>query len=355
MRLLMTADAVGGVWQYALELAAALDADVTLALLGPAPDAGQRAAAAAVPGLRLVETALPLDWLASGPAEVLAAAAALARLAAEVGAEIVHLNAPALALADYGVPVVAVNHGCLGTWWDAAGKGPVDPALAWLPELVGRGLARADRAVTPTRAYAGAVARRYDVPLPAAIHNGRTPMPLPDAPAFDGALTVGRLWDEVKDTATLDAAAALLDAPFVAIGATRAPHGGTVAPAHLRLTGTLAGAELAGWLARRPVFVSAARFEPFGLAVLEAAQAGCPLVLSDIPTFRELWDGAATFVAPGDAPGLAAAIAALLGDPAARAAQGSAAQGRARRYTPQATAAGMTAIYRDLVARKAAA
>ena len=86
MRLLMTADAVGGVWQYALELAAALDADVTLALLGPAPDAGQRAAAAAVPGLRLVETALPLDWLASGPAEVLAAAAALARLAAEVGA-----------------------------------------------------------------------------------------------------------------------------------------------------------------------------------------------------------------------------------------------------------------------------
>ncbi|ARJ70932.1 glycosyl transferase family 1 [Paracoccus contaminans] len=351
----MTADAVGGVWQYALELAAALEAQVTLALLGPAPDAGQRAAAVAVSGLRLVETALPLDWLASGPAEVLEAAAAVARLAAEIGAEVVHLNAPALALADYGVPLVAVNHGCLGTWWDAAGKGPVDPALAWLPELIGQGLARADRVVTPTSAYAEAVARRYGVPLPAAVHNGRTPMPLPDATGFDGAVTVGRLWDEVKDTATLDAAAALLDAPFVAIGATRAPHGAAVAPAHLRLTGALPAADLAGWLARRPVFVSAARFEPFGLAVLEAAQAGCPLVLSDIPTFRELWDGAATFVAPGDAPGLAAAIAALLADPVARAAHGQAAQVRARRYTPQATAAGMTAIYRDLVARKAAA
>ena len=48
--------------------------------------------------------------------------------------------------------------------------------------------------------------------------------------------------------------------------------------------------------ARCPIFVSAARYEPFGLAVLEAAQAGCALVLSDIPTFRELWDGAALFV-----------------------------------------------------------
>lgn len=355
LRLLMTADAVGGVWQYALELAGALDAQVTLALLGPAHDAGQRTEAAAVPGLRLVQTGLPLDWLADGPAEVLEAAAAVARLAAETGAEVVHLNAPALALADYAAPVVAVNHGCLGTWWDAAGKGPIDPGLAWLPELVEQGLRRAGRVVTPTRAYAETVARRYGVPLPAAVHNGRTPMRLPDAPPFDGALTIGRLWDEVKDTATLDAAAALLDAPFVAIGATRAPHGATVAPAHLQTTGALPAESLAGWLARRPVFVSAARFEPFGLAVLEGAQAGCALVLSDIPTFRELWDGAADFVRPGDAASFAAAIAALLADPARRGAQGDAARARAARYTPQATAAGMTALYQDLVARRQAA
>ena len=35
--------------------------------------------------------------------------------------------------------------------------------------------------------------------------------------------------------------------------------------------------------------------------MLEAASAGCPLILGDIPTFRELWDGAAVFVAPDDA------------------------------------------------------
>ena len=68
--------------------------------------------------------------------------------------------------------------------------------------------------------------------------------------------------------------------------------------AHLQPLGELDERTLAGCLSARPVFVSAARYEPFGLAVLEAAQAGCPLVLSDIPTFRELWDGAALFVDP---------------------------------------------------------
>lgn len=347
MRVLMTTDAVGGVWQYSLELAAASEARMVLAVLGPAPDPEQRAAAEAA-GVTLVDTGLPLDWLSHGPQPVLAAADAVARLAGDMGADLVHLNAPALAVARFDQPVVAVNHGCLGTWWEAARGAALDPALAWLPDLVGQGLRAADRVVAPTRAYAEATARRYGLPLvPVAVHNGRTPMPLPKARPFHGALTVGRLWDEAKDTATLDAAAALLDAPLVAIGATRAPHGAAVTPAHLQATGPLPAEIIGHWLARRPVFVSAARFEPFGLAVLEAAQAGCPLVLSDIPTFRELWDGAATFVAPGDAGGFAEAVGRLLADPACRAAQGQAARLRAALYTPAATAAAMAEIYRD--------
>ena len=47
MRVLMTADAVGGVWTYALDLSAALaehDISVVLATMGPRPNAAQRAA-----------------------------------------------------------------------------------------------------------------------------------------------------------------------------------------------------------------------------------------------------------------------------------------------------------------------
>jgi hypothetical protein len=46
---------------------------VTLAVLGPAPDAAQRAQAAAIPGWPLVETDLDLDWTAPTPGALAAA------------------------------------------------------------------------------------------------------------------------------------------------------------------------------------------------------------------------------------------------------------------------------------------
>ena len=88
--LLLTGDAVGGVWQYSLELAAALAPlgyQVTMAILGPAPDDAQRASAAAIPGLHLVETGLDLDWLAQDAASVQAAERQLAQLAADIHAD----------------------------------------------------------------------------------------------------------------------------------------------------------------------------------------------------------------------------------------------------------------------------
>ena len=82
--VLMSADAVGGVWTYALDLAgglAAHGAATALAVLGPPPAADQEEAARAVPGLRLLPTDLPLDWLADAPEQVESAGAALAALA----------------------------------------------------------------------------------------------------------------------------------------------------------------------------------------------------------------------------------------------------------------------------------
>jgi glycosyltransferase involved in cell wall biosynthesis len=98
-------------------------------------------------------------------------------------------------------------------------------------------------------------------------------------------------------------------------------------------------------MAQRPVFVSAALYEPFGLAVLEAAQAGCALVLSDIPTFRELWGEAALFVPARDDRAFAEAIRGLLDDEDRRAALGRAARQRSRRYAAAAMARGMLALY----------
>ena len=54
------------------------------------------------------------------------------------------------------------------------------------------------------------------------------------------------------------------------------------------------------------IFALPARYEPFGLSILEAALSGCALVLGDIPSLRELWAGAAVFVPPDDHKALSA-------------------------------------------------
>src|SRR5262245_35733789 len=53
--------------------------------------------------------------------------------------------------------------------------------------------------------------------------------------------------------------------------------------------------QLAQTLARTAIYAATSQYEPFGLAPVEAALSKCALVASDIPSFRELWDGAAGF------------------------------------------------------------
>jgi glycosyltransferase involved in cell wall biosynthesis len=355
----MTADAVGGVWQYATDLAAALRArghTVTLAVLGPAPTADQRENAQRIPGLRLVETGLPLDWLSAGPGPVERAAEAIAALVRAEGADLIHCNMPTLAgAADFPVPVVAVTHGCIATWWQAAKTEPLLASYRWHKRMMARGLAAADVVVAPSASYAAIVRRTYRLPAaPLVVHNGRAPLPAPPLkePPLHAALTVGRLWDPVKNAAMLDRIAGRLPMPFLAAGAVLGPHGELIKLDHLEVLGQLDAAPLGALLARRPVFVSAASFEPFGLSVLEAAQAGCPLVVSDTPTFRELWDGAALFVPPGEEESFAAAIERLAADRTQRAQLGTKAAQRAARYTPAAKAAAMMRIYEGLLVRQ---
>jgi glycosyltransferase involved in cell wall biosynthesis len=360
-RWLLTTDTVGGVWTYSIELArglTALGGDVVLVTTGPAPTAAQIDVLTAIPGVLPVITDLPLDWLAESEGQLLGAGEALAELvrtaAADLGVEGVQLHAPALAArADFPVPVVSVVHSCVATWWAAVRGGPLPDDLAWQARLTGDGLARSNRIVVPTAAFAAAVRSAYRLPhAPVAVHNGRAARSGTSQPWRDSVLTVGRLWDEGKGAAVFDAAAAVSSIPFEAAGPLIGPNGSMVALHHAKALGTLSQDALADRLAGRPIFASPGRYEPFGLAVLEAAAAQCALVLADIPTLRELWDGAATFVPAGNPEALAAAAEALIARPELRAAQGAAAAERATRYTPEATAKAMAALHASTSANR---
>ena len=75
--------------------------------------------------------------------------------------------------------------------------------------------------------------------------------------------------------------------------------------------------DVSAWLRRASVFVHPARWEGFGLAVLEAMLAGLPVVASDVGSLPELVrDGETGYlVAPGDRPALLAAIERALEQP----------------------------------------
>lgn len=357
LRVLMSVDAVGGVWTYALDLAAGLAAHgvtVVFAVLGPPPDTAQRAAAAGIAELQLVVLDQPLEWLAGSATEIEASGAALEALASRTGVDLVHLNtaAPA-ATARFPVPVLITCHSCLATWWATMQDGPPPTDFAWRKDLVGRGYRAADLLVAPTRWFAEATRAAYDLRSPPlVVLNGRRRHGVQDT-AGDApvAFTAGRLWDPGKGAATLDATAALLPFPILAAGPVEGPQGARFAPHHLHLAGRLDTAGIAVILEKRPIFVSAARYEPFGLAVLEAAQAGCPLVLADTPGFRELWDGAAVFVPPEDAASYAMAITALADDRERHTALGVAAQERAGRYDLSTQVAAILAAYRQILGR----
>jgi glycogen synthase len=352
-RILITTDAVGGVWRYSIELAhgfARRGAQVTLVTLGPRPDVEQRAEAEAIPWLRLFCTDLPLDWLADDPAQLGEAARLLADVAARARVDSVHLHTPALvATASWPAPVVAAAHSCVGTWWATVKGGAMPADLAWRAAAVERGIAAADAVIAPTRSFAAVLSAQYRFGRPIQpVLNGRRPLPGKTG-RRRGVFTAGRLWDAGKNVVVIDTAAANLDFPIFAGGPTSSPDGDSVHYEHLHLLGQLGDAAMARRLAVAAIFVSMARYEPFGLAVLEAAQAGCALVLSDIPTFRELWDCAAVFVDPNDPVRLAEILGVLAHLPRRCAHLGDLARRRAASLTTERMVAATWGIHDALL------
>lgn len=354
--VLMTTDAVGGVWTYALDLADGLLArgiSVSLAVLGPPPQQGQRQAAREVHGLNLIEAGETLDWLADRPMLLDKAGRALRRLVADVGADLVHLNAPALRNGeDWGAPVVGACHSCVATWWDAVHGTDLPEDFKWRTERLGRGYRRCDRLIAPSYAFRQATALRYGV-QPTVVKNGRRSPQESAAKRRRRVLTSGRLWDDAKNIAVLDRAAHRMRGAVEAAGALEGANGQVTHLDHVRALGQLSGGALQRRLQEAAVFCAPSLYEPFGLGVLEAAQAGCALVLADIPTFRELWDGAALFVPPRDDVGLAAVLDELLDDADRARRLGRLASARAHQFGVDAMVEGTLAVYAEAMAHQA--
>jgi glycosyltransferase involved in cell wall biosynthesis len=314
----MTADAVGGVWTYALELARGLGRrgiEVVLATMGAPLTPDQQRAAAHVANLELVESRYKLEWMQDPWEDLEQSGEWLLELRDRFEPDVVHLNGYAHGTLPWDTPVLVAGHSCVLFWW-AAVKGEKAPD-SWrrYKETVENGLHAADLVVAPSRVMLASLIREYG-PFAATkvIPNGRRMdlyRPFQKEPFI---LSVGRIRDEAKNIAALEKLAPDLAWPVYVAGESEHPEKGDTSWNNVRLLGKLPEEELAPWFGRAAVYSLPARYEPFGFTPLEAAMAGCALVLGDIPSLRETWSDGAIFVSPDDNQGLAQNLNRLAGD-----------------------------------------
>lgn len=350
----MTTDTVGGVWHYSLELARGLakfGVEVALATMGPLPTAEQRRQAARVGNIALHESSYRLEWMEDPWDDVEQCGAWLLELEEKLGPDLVHLNGYAHGDLPWNCPSLVVAHSCLASWWLAVKNEPLPDRYDEYLQRVSRGLARASLVAAPTTAMLDAIESSY---LPLAntmvIYNGRCRKRYRPDNKVDLILSVGRVWDEAKNIGAVAELAPSLPWPVFIAGEETHPEGTTQFLDNVHRLGNLSPARLAPWFATAAIYALPARYEPFGLTVLEAALSGCALVLGDIPSLRELWEGAAIFVPPEDSHALADVLATLCHDRHLREKMAERAYERSRFFSPDKMAAEYFAAYLALTA-----
>lgn len=350
-KVLMTADTVGGVWTFSIELAASLEkkgVQVFLATMGAPINRQQLADTKNIPGLEIFESGFRLEWMHDPWENVRLAGEWLLRLEGYVRPDIIHLNGYSHGCLPFKAPAVITAHSCVLSWWEAVKGGLVPQEWDRYRKEVEKGLAGAEAVAAPTRVMLDAVYKNYHFHTPGrVIPNGRDERLFSPAEKKEEFIfTAGRLWDEAKNIAALQSVAASLGWPVYAAGQAYHPSGTPVADGSIKMLGMLSLKELASWLSRASIFALPAFYDPFGLTALEAGLSGAALVLGDIPSQREIWEGAALFVDPRDTVALKNAITLLLNDSVLRQKLALKARVRALSYTTSRLADGYLGLYR---------
>ncbi len=362
MRILLTTDVVGGVWNY------------TVTLVRELTDRGHRCAVAVIgdpEASRLAE--LPhgveafsrdarLEWMPDGLADVEPTTRWLEGLAAEWRPDIVHLNQFTYAPGDFPAPVIVVAHSDIFSWFAEVEDRTAPEEWAPYREAVRRGIDAADVVVAPTAYQSGLLARHYGRSAVRVIHNGTRPPVLdesaPPPSSRSMILVAGRAWDEAKGVALLESALEELgdDAPAVhLVGPLEGPAGERADVEHLVTHGEVDAATMDRFYASTRLYVAPSLYEPFGLSPLEAAGHGCALLLTGIGSFRELWTGTAELFDPPTPHVLANQLRSVLEDPAALDEQAARAMERARtRFTAERMADRYEALYVEVTGAPAA-
>jgi len=322
VHVLVTADTVGGVWTYTRELVCGLlrrGHEVTLVSFGQFPTAAQ-SFWIDHKNLTYYPTAFPLEWMQHAEEGIIESARYLMRIIYERQPDLLHFNQFCYGALECGIPKIVVAHSDVRSWWNEVHESPPTPSpwLDWYTGLVSRGLKCADAVVAPSQWMLDAICEHYGPPDHGeVIYNGR------NASLFrasqdktDSVLSVGRVWDKAKQiTLLLERSHSI---PVRIAGPAKHPESlaslEIECQANLKFCGEQNEAQLCALYSDSAAYAATSRYEPFGLAPVEAALSRCALIANDIPVFHELWGDSAFYFKRNDPDGLATAIYILAHD-----------------------------------------
>ncbi len=371
MHVLVTADTLSGVWTYSRELVTGLVSRgirVTLVSFGEVPLPEQTSWMDNLHGLEYRPTAFRLDWMQEGEHDLEDSTEYLKALVGELKPDLLHLNQLCYGSLPVDIPRGVVAHGDLITWWKAVhGREPKATRwLRWYREVVTRGLAEATAVVAPSVWMLDTIRACYTRPRrDAVIYNGRNPIFFnPYVSKEDSILAVGRLWDAGKQVSLLTQHTHPL--PVCIVGSdTTVPIPKVPIRADVKLNadnmsvalrGPQTEAQLRTLYSRAAIYAATSRYEPFGMAALEAAFSRCAIIANDIPSHREVWGDAALYFRANDANSLAEVIQRLSEERDLCRSYGNHAFQRAREhFTAKRMIDEYLQLYRSLLAEERAA
>ena len=323
MHVLVTTDTLSGVWTYTRELVTGLVSRglrVTLVSFGEVPLPQQISWMEPLHGLEYIPTAFRLDWMQEGELDLADSSAYLTALIKELKPDLLHLNQMCYGGLPAAVPRIVVAHGDWISWWKAVHgcEPPESRWLRWYRDMVTHGLRGAGVVVAPTACMLETVRGCYTQPRrESVIPNGRNPIFFnPYANKDESVLAVGRFWDAGKQVSLLTQHSHPV--PVCIVGsdppssAPKLPIRADVKLAIDRVCVSFKGPQTESQMrtlySRAAIYAATSRYEPFGMAALEAALSRCAIVANDIPSFHEIWGDDALYFRTNDASSLAEVI-----------------------------------------------
>jgi glycogen synthase len=354
LSILMTTDTVGGVWTYCMELCKALHpfhVQFHLVTLGDHMQQWQIDEVSLLDNVKVYASTYKLEWMNDPWEDIEASGDWLLHLEKRIQPDIIHLNSFCYGALPFHAPKIVVAHSDVYSWWQAVRGTEVPDQWNEFYKRTKAGLDNADMIVAPSQAMMHTILQNYlTLTRKKIIYNARdisAPIKIEKQPVVFSA---GRIWDEAKNIKLLVSASSLLNWPIKIAGDNEFGNTSTeIDGRNIEYLGKLSSSEVIKELSSASIYVLPAKYEPFGLSVLEAALCGCALVLGDIPSLKEIWDNDALYVNTNDAIALSETVNRLIADDDLREYYQRKSYQRSKRYTKELFVNNYFTMYKSLL------